>query len=177
MIWHRGLACPELSPGCGWRGVWFGNHQPTAPALLAASTPRRLQKGGKKPLEAKTAAAFRTLRTGAMKTETPVRMKTASPVSLCSLRVVAHVSHEARGSLGHPQPLPAPKNPTGSLRRLFNFCWWWQHVGAAHSSAPGLRGASPNHRHPPGAAESPSWGAQGLPHGLTSSPKAWCQLC
>lgn len=135
------------------------------------------RKEAKNPWRSKPAAAFRTLRTGAMKTETPVRMKTASPVSLCSLRAVARVSHKAQGSLRYPQPLPAPRTSTGSLQRLFHFCWWWQHMGAAHSSAPGLRGASPNHRAPPGAAESPSWGAQGLPHGLTSGSKAWCQLC
>lgn len=51
-------------------------------------------------------ARLPTLSTGAMKTETPIRMKTARPVSLCSLWVAAQVS-QVPGVPWEPTPLPA----------------------------------------------------------------------
>lgn len=49
-----------------------------------------------------------------MKTETPVRTKTARPVSLCSLRVAAQVSQEPRGPSGARSPR-LPSRPPASL--------------------------------------------------------------
>lgn len=85
------------------------------PVLLRWARVRNLQPCRATPCLGKeaTPAKLPTLSTGAMKTETPVRMKTARPVSLCSLWVAAQVS-QMPGVLGSPPP-HLPSWTPGSL--------------------------------------------------------------
>lgn len=89
------LRCVSLC--CSWRSGGVGNDS-------GCSAPCPLQKGGKDTLRPTPAANFHTLRMGAMKTETPVRMKTTRPVNLCSLWATVQTSQEYSGSPRHPQP-------------------------------------------------------------------------
>lgn len=88
----RWLSVLQLEEQWGWE------------PLLSCSAPCPLQKGGKDTLRPTPVANFHTLRMGAMKTETPVRMKTTRPVNLCSLWAAVQASQECPGSPRHPQP-------------------------------------------------------------------------
>lgn len=93
------------------------------PALQSTATPCL----GKEA----TPAKLPTLSTGAMNTETPVRMKTARPVSLCSLWVAAQVSR-VPGIHGSPPP-QLPSGPQGLCSLQF---WWPQGKGSAVGRSP-----------------------------------------
>lgn len=122
---------------------------PAQPGPRDRATGEGTARGGTPPQPDKRpnpAAGLPTLRTGAMKTETPIRMKTARPVSLCSLRAPRGASRVPRGP-SRPRGPCLPSRPPGSL--LVPAAMVTGGSGSPHPGVWAGVGASPRAGHPP----------------------------